>query len=208
MTIRKGILLQCMAVIVVALVCIRCSDRQSRTTPPPVAATQPVPDAPKLICVLPRTPPHTFSGAGVQFDYPGDWQVIKSPSALFCIAAPGSGAISLDRPVLNLDVPKLPWHIPGMISCGMVCSGYVDDLRKHQISDAVVQSETNITIAGENARQLTCVGHKNGRQLTDMAVVFVHADRVYIFSADCDLHACDTAGKAMQTAMASVKWIR
>jgi hypothetical protein len=209
MCIRKGLIFQCIGVIALVFACIRCSDRQAVTAPVAAPATTAPTTAPspKLLVVLP-VPPHTFNGAGIQFDYPGNWQIIKPSSSLFALVAPGPGIQAVDRPEMTLDVPNLPWHIPGMISAGMVASGYVDDLRKNHIPDAVVKEQKSLKIAGENGRMLTCVGHRNGRTLTDIAVVMVHADRVYIFSTDCDQHGCDLAGKTLLAAMASVKWTR
>jgi hypothetical protein len=135
--------------------------------------------------------------------------VVTKSGSLFSVTAPGNGVVAVDRPEFNLDVPKLPWHIPGMISCGMVASGYVDDLRKNHIPDAIVKEQKSIKVAGENAKQLTCTGHQNGKALTDVAIMTVHADRVYIFSTDCDCDGshCELARKALAAAIASVKWV-
>ncbi len=152
--------------------------------------------------------PSTFQGPGIQFAYPSDWQPTKGQTALFAVTAPRQDFSSPVAPSLNLDVPKLPWHIPGFISVGMVVSGYIDDLKKNQIHDAVVEEQHRVSVCGESARQVTCTGHVDGRPSTDVAIVCVHADRVYIFSADSDPAGCDCARKALEAAVASAKWTK
>ena len=89
----------------------------------------------------------------------------------------GSGYSSL-----SLDIPKLPWHLPGMISVNMVANGYISDLKKNQIHDAVVKENHPVTVAGCPGREITSKGHENGKPSIDVAVVLVHADQVYILA--------------------------
>jgi hypothetical protein len=174
-----------------------CSHRQSSAS----AASTP----PKPVVVA---APCTFNGSGIQFDYPGDWKPTKGQTALFAISAPDAPAGCDVNPSLNLDVPKLPWHLPGMITLGMVANGYISDLKKSQIPDAVCKEQLMMTICGEKAKRVTCCGHKNGKSSTDMAIILVHADRVYILSADSDDTGCDCARKALDAAVASMKWTK
>ena len=95
-----------------------------------------------------------------------------------------------------------------MISVGMVCNGYLSDLKKNQIHDAIVQETSVVNLAGEKARRVTCTGHSNGKTITDIAVITVHADRVYILSADSDQTGCNCAKKTLDSAVASVKWVK
>jgi hypothetical protein len=194
----------------VVLICVLfadgCGHRQgsvpTAVTPAAVPASQPV-----LAAVLPATNPATKTYhcpvADIQFDYPADWQADKAQTALFAVTAPTPAYCSL-----NLDVPKLPWHPAGMISVGMVASGYEDDLKKNQIPDAVREEGTVLKIPGTQARRITACGHCHGKPLIDMAVILIHADHVFILSADCDDQGRESARKALDNAVASLKWAK
>jgi hypothetical protein len=142
------------------------------------------------------------SPAAVQFNYPADWIINKAQTAIFAIAKPNSSSS------LSLDIPKLPWHLPGMITVNMVANGYVSDLKKHQIHDAVVKEECPLTVCGASGRRITCAGHQNGNSSIDVAVVLIHADQVYILSADSDQAGYDSARKTLDAAVASLKWTK
>jgi hypothetical protein len=190
-----------------------CSHRQSGA----VTAAAPKPVAPAMLAVVvpappaptaAPAPPKTFNGSGFQFDYPSDWQSTKGKTAVFAITAAVNPPNATTKPSLNLDIPKLPWHLPGMITPGMVSSGYVSDLKKNQIPDAAVKEEVAITVAGETGKRVTCSGHIAGQTSTDVAVILVHQDRVYILSADSDDAGCDCARKTIDQAVATWKWTK
>jgi len=189
-----------------------CSHRQSGA----VTAAAPTPAKMSAVVTAPGTSPapaaalqpRTFTGSGFQFDYPGDWQPAKGQTAVFAITAPVNPPAATTKPSLSLDVPKLPWHLPGMITAGMVASGYVSDLQKNQIPDAVLKEETAVTVAGENGKRVTCTGHIAGKTSTDVAIILVHADKVYILSADSDESGCDSARKTLDEAATTWKWTK
>jgi hypothetical protein len=144
--------------------------------------------------------------AAVQFNYPADWVTDKAQTAIFAIAKPKSSTPAYSS--LSLDIPKLPWHLPGMITVNMVANGYINDLKKHQIHDAVVKEECPLTVCGASGRRITCAGHENGNPSIDVAVVLIHADQVYILSADSDQAGYDSARKTLDDAVASLKWTK
>ena len=140
----------------------------------------------------------------IQFNYPADWVPDKAETACFAMAAPSPDSYSC----LSLDIPKLPWHLPGMITANMVASGYAQDVKKNQIHDAVVKENCPVKITGADARRVISIGTEHGKPSIDVAMVMVHADQVYILSADSDATGSDRARKALDDAVASLKWAK
>jgi hypothetical protein len=162
---------------------------------------------PPMLMVAPRTM-QTFHSTppAIQFDYPACWNCCKAKTGTFAITGPP--ADSKCSPSICLDIPKLPWHIPGMIPIGLVARGYVDDLRTNQIHDAVVQEQVPVTVCGTPARRVTCVGHVNGKPSIDVAVIMLHADHVYILSADSDDAGRTAARQTLDDVVSSLKWTK
>jgi hypothetical protein len=140
----------------------------------------------------------------IAFDYPPDWIPDKADTACFAICAPAAEGYSS----LSLDIPKLPWHLPGMITAGMVAGGYAQDVKRNQIHDAVVKENRPLNLPGTDARRVTSVGTENGKPSIDVAVVMVHADHVYILSADSDQTGSELARKTLDDAVASITWVK
>jgi hypothetical protein len=184
-----------------------CGNRQSSVAAAPVA---------KIPQVMPTTMPQTmmiigpavshYQNKGISFDYPADWVPDKAMTACFAVCAPKTGCAAYSS--LSLDVPTLPWHLPGMITVGMVAHGYIDDLKSNQIHDAVVKDQHSITVCGCSGRQITCRGHEKGATSIDVAVILIHSDQVYILSADSDDAGYDAAKKTLDAAVASLKWVK
>jgi hypothetical protein len=165
-------------------------------------------------CIAATTAPATSpasatfedKNAGIRLTYPGDWQPEKAQTALLDVAAPEADNKGYSS--LSLDIPKLPWHPPGFITCGEVESGYVDDLKKNQIHDAKVDENVKITVPDSSARRVKCSGHEDGKTMIDVAVLIVHADRVYILSCDSDDAGYVAARAALDAAVASIQWVK
>jgi hypothetical protein len=193
-----------------------CGHRQTAVTTNAATKVTPIAPAtsPVLAAVVPATAPSSTVSAttaaalktyhcptaDLQFDYPADWETNNAHTALF--------AVCKDQCSLNLDIPKLPWHPPGMITLKMVASGYEDDLKKNQLHDAVEEEDCPLQIPGAKACRITTCGHDNGKAMFDIAVVMVHADRVYILSADCDESSEEKARKTLDEAVGSLKWAK
>jgi hypothetical protein len=143
--------------------------------------------------------------AGIRFKYPADWVSKKAPTALLDVVDPSDtdGAASL-----SLDVPELPRFFRAMITPKMIENGYVKDLRKNQIHDAVVDESVELKLPDSSARRVKCSGHDKGKVEIDVAVLIIHLNRVYIFSCDSDEAGYSTARKALDDAVASVQWIK
>jgi hypothetical protein len=191
-----------------------CGNRQDKkVVPGPAAAITPPATQPSTSpatqavgALQPVVKTFHSSPSAVQFDYPADWVPDKAQTACMAIRAPGSAGTGYSS--LSLDIPKLPWHLPGMITVGMVCNGYIDDLKKHQIHDAVVKEKVPITVCGCTGQRITCRGHDNGQPSIDVAIILIHADHVYVLSVDSDETGCDTARKTLDVAIASWKWTK
>jgi len=136
--------------------------------------------------------------------YPRDWQPEKGSKSVLDVATGGDKAYA----ELSLDIPKLPWHPPGMLPLSSIEHGYVSDLKKNQIHDAQVDESVAVKVPDSSARRVKCSGHENGKVMIDVAVLIVHADRVYILSCDGDDDGYATARAALDAAVASIQWIK
>lgn len=163
-------------------------------------------------CVAATTAPATSPSvvtfenkeAGVRLMYPADWVPEKGSKSMVDVAAPGEKAYAS----LSVDIPKLPWHPPGMLPLFEIQSGYVSDLKKNLIHDAQVDESVKVTVPDSSARRVKCSGHVNGKAMIDVAVLIVHADRVYILSCDGDDAGYATARAALDASVASIQWIK
>lgn len=178
---------------------------------PMVATTSPVlpPVAMKIPASAPVImPTKTFQNAagGISLSYPADWKPQPAKTSVLSVANLPSTAAG--HASLSLDIPKLPWHVPGMIPIGIVTNDYASDVRKNQIPDAVVEENVTITVPDAKARRITSVGHSAGKPAIDVAVIMVHNDQVYILSVDSDDTGRDLADKVLDAAVISVKWTK
>jgi hypothetical protein len=204
---------------------VGCGNRQGNAIASPVAKIAPVPSPspaalPALATLTPTTMPLTlailppavshYHDKGIAFDYPADWVPDKAQTACFAICAPSTDGSPSASPYssLSLDVPRLPWHLPGMITVGMVARGYINDLKNNQIHDAVIDDQHPITVCGCTGRKIISKGHENAKPAIDLAIVLIFSDRVYILSADCDDAGYEKARKTLDAAVGSLHWIK
>jgi hypothetical protein len=189
-------------VLICLLPCASCGHRQG-SVPAAVAPTVAPATQPIMAAVLFTTKTYHCPTADIQFDYPSEWQPDAATTSLFTVTAP-----TTSHCCLNLDVPTLPWHPRGMITVNMVADGYERDLKKNQIHDAVQEEACSVSVPDAQAKRITTCGHENGKTLIDMAVILIHADRVYILSTDTDDQGRDSARKTLDCAIASLKWTK
>jgi hypothetical protein len=143
--------------------------------------------------------------AGVHFNYPAGWTSPAQHTSLLNVIDPVAAD---DGASLSLDVPSLPRFLPpGMPTPKMVENGYVKDLKK-QMHDAKVDESVEIKVPDSSARRVKCSGHENGKVSIDVAIIIVHAGRVYIFSCDSDEAGYPAARAALDNAVASMQWIK
>ncbi len=171
-----------------------------------IAGCQPTP--PVTVRRTPATTrslgPQTFDAPslGIAFNYPAGWTPDAAATAEEALRVVNGSA------VLTLTVPKLPFHIPGMIPINLVASGYADDVRK-RLPDAAGPAAQVVTLSDAQARRVTLTGHEpDGRTITEDAVLIVHGDRVYVLATDADPAARPAAASALDAAVASVRWTK
>ncbi len=106
---------------------------------------------------------------------------------------------------MSLDVPVLPPHIPGLIPILGVENGFVDDVKK-RVMDANVTYLPDPTVADASQKRVKITGQMKGSPSITEAALFVHGDRVYILSIDCDPEVYPVARTALDTAVNSLQW--
>ena len=167
---------------------------QTLTTHPVTAAT-----------TVPRSG-GTFSKSGISLAYPVGWIAVpdKDYELLLKPVAPISAE---GNPVITLDVPELPFHLPGMIPMGLVKKGYLDDL-KTQVGPTLRTREESTVVAESKAVLVSSTWQKDGKELSDVALIIVHSDHVYILRV-----ATDAAGQSVNRGVfeeiaKSVRWVK
>ena len=120
----------------------------------------------------------TFTKTGIRLDYPAGW-ITKQDADYELFLNP---ADPLLKSVITVDIPDLPFHVPGMIPMGLVINGYIDDLKK-QAGAPVETRQEAVTIAGAKGKLLNSSWSAKGAAFYDTAIVIVHSDHVYIFRA-------------------------
>ena len=116
----------------------------------------------------------------VRFEYPGTWKTKPDKDdVLMLVAAEGNS----DRDI-TFDVPYLPPHFPGMIRLSLIENGYVKDQKKQHPGIKVVQSADDARAGGGKARLVELTWQQNGKTYTDLGLLIMRNDVVYIFSAD------------------------
>jgi hypothetical protein len=170
-------------------------DENTTTSPASPASPAPTESA------TPTTRP--FTGPGVQLGYGGEWRKTDDPDYALMLVPDGAGKTS--DVSLSVEVPKLPPHIPGMIPLGSVVKGYIDDM-KQQHAGVHVEPPSMTKVAGTNARRVVSSWTANGKELSEDAVLTVHADRVYIFRANADAPNRAHATHTLDALLESVHW--
>jgi hypothetical protein len=162
-----------------------------------------LPTQPADVAVAPPTAPVTFDSPanGVSLTYAPDWQPKADADYLLRLVPPTGPA---DR-FITLDVPSLPPHLPGWIPLGLVENGYVDDLKNEHPGLKVAES-TAPTIPGAKARCVRTTWTTDGSARTDLALLIVHGDRVYILRAQGPAEEAATLAATLEELTRSIKW--
>jgi hypothetical protein len=127
-----------------------------------------------------------------------DYVLLIHPAS---VAGPGT-------PTISLDVPDLPFHIPGMIPIGSVRSGYLDDLRK-QVGQMTVEDLPPPDVGGATARLVRSTWHPGAdRTVRETALLMVHGDRVYILRGRADEAREGAMRAAFDEVVRSVRWVK
>ena len=132
--------------------------------------------------------------------YPSNWKPVPGSKSQLQVAAPDGGQLSL-------DVPALPFHIPGMIPVDQVESGYVEDFKK-RMPDAAVTKLPDPTLPDTKQRRVKLAGHQNGKVSIDEAVLIVHNDKVYILAIDTDERGYPKMHTVLDAVLTSLHWTK
>jgi hypothetical protein len=146
-------------------------------------------------------------GLGIRLTYPADWRPVEQKDYALAIA-PADVLRASPRPtspVVSLEVPKLPPHVPGFIPLGAVVNGYIDDLKK-QYPGVKVDPPASAKVAGANARRVRATWTTDGATRGEEAVLTVHGDRVYILRANAVSSEGERAREVLDAVLESARW--
>jgi hypothetical protein len=152
--------------------------------------------------------PFTSTQFGFAVQLPADWAIVKGDPDDAVSLAPQSQANAKDLskvPSLNITVPALPMHIPGMIPVGSVANGYVSDIRKEH-PDWHQDERVPVTFPAASARRIISTFSQDGATWRDMVLCIVHKDRVFLLVADCPVGDYPATRAAFDEMAASLKW--
>ena len=154
------------------------------------------------------TTPFTCTKFSFTIQPPPDWTPVKGDpdDVLSLVPQSKSDAKDLSKvPTLKLTVPDLPPHIPGLIPCGSVASGYISDMTK-QYPDWHVDERVVAQVPSASARRIVSTFHQNGAPWRDVLLCIVHKDRVFLLPADCPADDYAATRAAFDAMAGSLKW--
>lgn len=164
--------------------------------------------------------PVAYDGSkeGFRLSYPSDWK--QKPSQDFTLLlvpsqAPDTKAKDTDLAGsrISVDVPDLPPHLPGMITLGPMEWNYLSDQKK-RFADVKVMEKTDLKIPKTSARRLVLAGHaKNadgsaGPAYTVVTLLEIHADRVYLVSAEAKTEDYRAVRVAFDQVVGAMVWTK
>jgi hypothetical protein len=137
---------------------------------------------------------------------PDGWKLFDKGGD-YALAAVPKGASGDDdaAPMVTIQVPHLPPHIPGFIPLGSVADGYVRDLKK-RYPDQTVDEKSAVKLGGTDARRIVSSFQNHGKPWRELAVLAVHGDHVYVITGDCAAADLAKTKAAFDSVVASVKW--
>lgn len=162
---------------------------------------------------------HTFQTKDhrLQLQYGPDWVPTPSDDYVLMLvprtrggnapASAPSGSTAMPPTSITLDVPDLPFHLPGMITINRVRNGFVDDLKKQAGPSLKVREElVGAAMPGTNARRLSCTWQSHGASREEDALLMIHSDRVYILKFDSSAGDVPAVRDAFERIIASLQW--
>jgi hypothetical protein len=142
---------------------------------------------------------------GIALSYPPGWVKLESKDYALVLAPISlAGAAG---PSISLDVPELPFHLPGMIPIALVKNGYLDDLRK-QYGQIETQEQPAPQIERAETRLVHSEYAVNGKLFTEKALLLIHGDRVYILRATAEADGAAPAFAAHKAIAKSLTWLK
>ncbi len=170
------------------------------------AASPASPRAMKVSASMPATTPATtdaarvrkYEGHGFTTEVPSDWKEFTDPQSALALKGPSEME-------LDLAVPHLPPHVPGIIPLPAVQSGYVDDLKKRMTNVKLVES-TAPSVAGAYARRFAIEGAENGAAKKLLVYAIVKGDHLYIVTGEGPAEQFDKLVPVVNRVADSWKW--
>ena len=138
---------------------------------------------------------HSFST-----DVPSDWKEFKDPESVLALKGPSN--VELD-----LAIPHLPPHVPGIIPLPAVQSGYVDDVKKRMTNVKLVES-TSPSVAGAYARRFTIEGTDKGTPKKLLVYAIVKGDHLYVVTGEGPADQFDKLVPVVNRVADSWKWTK
>jgi len=139
----------------------------------------------------------------VRFSYPKTWHPVTDDTILSLVP---TGETSLGDHRLVIDIPDLPFHIPGLIPMGLVVRGFEDDLKK-RYKDVTLAPVADRQVGGVAGQELNAHARGDHGDVVVRAVLFVEGDRVYFIDAESDTTGAAAASKAFETVADSFQWM-
>jgi hypothetical protein len=148
--------------------------------------------------------PRAFSdsSSGISLAWPAGWDKHNGNDYILILVPSGAKDASQS---ISLDVPKLPFHLRGMIPIGRVRDGYLDDLRK-QKGKIETQDLPPRNIPDAKVSFVHSSWDSGGAKISEMALLIVHDDHVYIVRADSDAAHEQAVRTAFDQVVNSLKW--
>ncbi|MGD1275886.1 MAG: hypothetical protein ABR964_01525 [Tepidisphaeraceae bacterium] len=106
---------------------------------------------------------------------------------------------------LSIDVPDIPFHLPGMMTMGAVQKGFTDDLQK-RFQGLHIDSVSDQAMAGARAKRIKATGKEGGTPMVIDAVVAMNHEQVYIISSESDQAGAKAGSAAVDAIVTAWQW--
>ena len=169
------------------------------TTNPAMAASVPSQTA------SPEASPFDAPKGNFSAALPAGWKQVNKGGDYVLGLVPEQSSGGGDDPILAVQYPSLPPHIPGLLPIGGVADGYVNDLKK-RFSDEKVDERSDVKLDGAEARRIVSSFTKDGKPFRELATLAVHGDHVYVITATCPAAAFDQSKAAFNELNDGWKW--
>ena len=147
----------------------------------------------------------TASRGNFSTSLPDGWKQLEKGGDYVLAVTPKDSAGGDGDPVVAVQYPNLPPHIPGLLPLGGVADGYVNDMKK-RFPDEKVDQREDAKLDGANARQIVSSFQKDGNPFREIAMLSVHGDHVYVISATSPSGAFDRSQTAFNQITSKWKW--
>jgi hypothetical protein len=166
------------------------------------------PDARTASSTMPATtqstaaagPSRRYESHSFSTDVPADWKEFKDPQSVLALKGPNN--VELD-----LAIPHLPPHVPGIIPLPAVQSGYVDDVKKRMSNVKLVES-TAPGVCGAPSRRFAIEGTDKGTAKKLLVYAIVKGDHLYVVTGEGPADQFDKLVSVVNRVADSWKWTK